>query len=130
VTTIDNDADCVSGGGGPPPSFHVWPLKNMTAQLYNLTVDPYERDDVAARRWFRIAAERGHGPAQQALAQRLGAAGGSDADLREAAGNVWINVRYEPFLLLEIRSQTTELRMGNEHRHAQGSCKGGQQNWE
>lgn len=49
--------------------------------------DGVERDDASARRWFRIAAERGHGPAQEALAQLLGAAGSSDADLREAG--VW-----------------------------------------
>jgi TPR repeat protein len=53
--------------------------------LRHASGDGVERDDVAARRWFRIAAERGHGPAQQALSQLLGAAGGSDADLREAA---------------------------------------------
>ena len=39
---------CVSSPGEAPAPFAVWPLKNMTAQLFNLTVDPYERDDVSA----------------------------------------------------------------------------------
>ena len=43
-----SDADCVSGGGAPAAPFAVWPLKNMTAQLYNLTRDPWEREDVSA----------------------------------------------------------------------------------
>ena len=48
------DADCVSAGGGgppppPPPPFAVWPLHNMTAQLFNLTVDPWEREEVGAQ---------------------------------------------------------------------------------
>lgn len=55
--------------------------------LRHASGDGVERDDAAARRWFRIAAERGHAPAQEVLAQLLGAAGSSDADLREAG--VW-----------------------------------------
>jgi len=55
--------------------------------LRHASGDGVERDDVAARRWFRVAAERGHGPAQEALAQLLGAAGSTDADVREAG--VW-----------------------------------------
>ncbi len=45
-----SNSDCVSGEGAPAPPapFAVWPLKNMTAQLYNLTADPWERNDVAA----------------------------------------------------------------------------------
>jgi arylsulfatase A-like enzyme len=45
-----SNSDCVSGAGAPTPPapFAVWPLKNMTAQLFNLTVDPWERHDVAA----------------------------------------------------------------------------------
>ena len=41
------NATCTSSASsrGPGP---VWPLGNMTAQLYNLTVDPWERNDVAA----------------------------------------------------------------------------------
>jgi len=43
------DSDCVSAGGNaPPPAFSVWPLKNMTAQLFQLMNDPWEREDVAA----------------------------------------------------------------------------------
>jgi uncharacterized protein len=55
--------------------------------LRHASGDGVERDDPAARRWLRVAAERGHAPAQEALAQLLGAAGSSDADLREAG--VW-----------------------------------------
>lgn len=45
-----SDPDCVSGGAapGPPAPFQVWPLTNMTAQLYDLNTDPWERDDVSA----------------------------------------------------------------------------------
>ena len=48
ITTAD--PNCVSGGvpPSPPTPFRVWPLNNMTAQLFNLTIDPWERDDVAA----------------------------------------------------------------------------------
>jgi len=43
-----SNTDCVSGTSTPaPPPFAVWPLRNMTAQLFNLTVDPFERHDVA-----------------------------------------------------------------------------------
>jgi arylsulfatase B len=45
--TSTHDSACVSGGLAPK-AFAVWPLTNMTAQLYNLNVDPWERDDVAA----------------------------------------------------------------------------------
>ncbi len=55
--------------------------------LRHASGDGVGRDDAAARRWFRVAAERGHGPAQEALAQLLGAAGSSDADIRESG--VW-----------------------------------------
>ena len=50
VVAQTNDADCVSSEGSPSPPvpFSVWPLKNMTAQLFNLNVDPWERDDVSA----------------------------------------------------------------------------------
>jgi hypothetical protein len=45
-----SDADCVSSASAPPaPAFRVWPLHNMTVQLFNLTVDPWEREDVAAQ---------------------------------------------------------------------------------
>ena len=40
------DSDCTSSPLYPP--VRLWPLHNMTAQLFNLTVDPWERDDVAA----------------------------------------------------------------------------------
>ena len=45
------DPDCTSSTGTPPPppALTLWPLKNMTAQLFNLTVDPFENDDVAAQ---------------------------------------------------------------------------------
>ena len=45
------NSSCVSGGPAPAPPapFSVWPLHNMTAQLFNLTVDPREREDVAAQ---------------------------------------------------------------------------------
>ena len=50
VVARSNDTDCVSMGGAPSPPapFSVWPLNNMTAQLYNLNTDPWERDDVSA----------------------------------------------------------------------------------
>ena len=40
--------DCVSSDGCGAP-FRVWPLTNRTAQLFNLTSDPWERVDVAAQ---------------------------------------------------------------------------------
>jgi arylsulfatase A-like enzyme len=44
------DADCVSGGGpGPAPPFAVWPLKNMTVQLFNVLQDPWEREEVSSQ---------------------------------------------------------------------------------
>lgn len=43
-----SDPDCVSSTGGVSPPLPLWPLKNMTAVLFNLTTDPYERYDVAA----------------------------------------------------------------------------------
>jgi hypothetical protein len=38
----------VSSPGESPAPFRVWPLRNMTAQLFDLNADPWERDDVAA----------------------------------------------------------------------------------
>ena len=40
---------CVSSPGEAPKPFRVWPLNNMTAKLYNLSVDPWERDDISAQ---------------------------------------------------------------------------------
>jgi arylsulfatase A-like enzyme len=42
-------ATCVSSPGEAPKPFRVWPLNNMTAQLFNLTADPFERDDISAQ---------------------------------------------------------------------------------
>jgi hypothetical protein len=42
-------ATCVSSAGEAPRPFRVWPLNNMTAQLFNLSSDPWERDDIAAQ---------------------------------------------------------------------------------
>ena len=42
-------ATCVSSAGEAPRPFRVWPLNNMTAQLFNLSTDPWERDDIAAQ---------------------------------------------------------------------------------
>jgi arylsulfatase A-like enzyme len=42
-------ATCVSSAGEAPRPFRVWPLTNMTAQLFNLSADPFERADVASQ---------------------------------------------------------------------------------
>jgi hypothetical protein len=49
VTARSSSTDCVSNGLTPPAPLSVWPLKNMTAQLFNLNEDPWERQDVAAQ---------------------------------------------------------------------------------
>ena len=43
---LHNTSDCVSSSAAWPP-LRMWPLGNMTAQLFNLSVDPWERNDVS-----------------------------------------------------------------------------------
>jgi len=40
------NSDCTSSASAP--QYPVWPLKNMTAALFNLTNDPWERQDLSA----------------------------------------------------------------------------------
>jgi hypothetical protein len=61
-------ASCVSGGAAPRP-FRVWPLSNMTAQLFNLSADPWERDDISAQNRESLLRVRVRAPSRRARAR-------------------------------------------------------------